>query len=79
MRSSFVFAFVLLALASSATAAAADSVCPTAPPGAPSLFLWHTTRQLDHVVWSSDGQQIGAVDYVFEEKLPWNPFAETTD
>jgi hypothetical protein len=57
---------------------ALDSVCPTASPGAPSLLFWHTTRQLEHLVWSSDGHQVGGAEYVFEEKKSWNPLDGTT-
>jgi hypothetical protein len=55
------------------------SVCPTAALGKPTLLFWHTTRQLEHLVWSSDGHQVGAVEYVFEEKKSWNPLNGTTD
>jgi hypothetical protein len=48
--------------------------CPTAPEGNPSLWSWHTTRQLQNLVWSSDGKQIGAVDLVFEQKKSWYPW-----
>jgi hypothetical protein len=75
MRSLLLLA---VALALPLPAVAAEAVCPTAPPGEPSLFFWHTTRQLEHMVWSSDNQQIGAVEYVFEEKRSWNPLDGTT-
>src|SRR5262249_29035594 len=56
-----------------------DSVCPTASTSLPlSLFWWRTTRQLEHIVWSSDGKQVGGVEYVFEEKKSWNPLDGTT-
>jgi hypothetical protein len=55
------------------------SPCPTAKVGGPTYLLWHTTRQLEHIVWSSDGQQIGAVEYVFEHRKSWNPLNGTTD
>src|SRR5262245_46390837 len=60
------------------TEAAIDSVCPTAPDWPLSLFWWRTTRQLEHLVWSSDGRQVGGVEYVFEEKKSWNPLDGTT-
>jgi len=47
---------------------AIDPVCPTAPDWPLSHFYWRTTRQLEHLVWSSDGKQVGGVEYVFEEK-----------
>lgn len=50
------------------------SDCPTASVGDPSLWSWHTTRQLQNLVWSSDGQQVGAVDLVFEWKKSWFPW-----
>jgi hypothetical protein len=55
------------------------SVCPTAKAGKPTYLFWHTTRQLEHVVWSSDGQQVGAVELIFEERKSWNPLNGTTD
>src|SRR3954467_7980906 len=43
-----------------------EPVCPTAPERATlSWFVWRTTRQLDGIVWSSDGRQIGAAELVF--------------
>lgn len=38
------------------TAAAEVTSCPTAPIGTPTYLFWHTTRQLEHLVWASDGQ-----------------------
>lgn len=88
------FAFVLLCLAGGCVggtvddaatpaggdevASALDSVCPTAPDWPLSHFWWRTTRQLEHLVWSSDGQQVGGVEVVFEEKKSWNPLEGTT-
>lgn len=60
------------------TEADLTGACPTAKTGALSHFLWRTTRQLERVVWSSDGTQIGGVEYVFEEKKSWNPLDGTT-
>jgi hypothetical protein len=60
--------------------ASLDSGCPTAHTWGPlSHLFWRTTRQLEHVVWSSDGKQIGASELVFEEKLSWDPLNGTTD
>jgi hypothetical protein len=53
--------------------------CPTASAGKPTYLFWHTTRQLEHLVWSSDGQQVGAVELIFEERKSWNPLNGTTD
>ena len=55
------------------------ATCPTASAGKPTYLFWHTTRQLEHLVWSSDGQQVGAVEYIFEERKSWNPLNGTTD
>ncbi len=60
------------------TSAAEVASCPTAPLGKPTYLFWHTTRQLEHLVWSSDGEQVGAVEYVFEERKSWNPLDGTT-
>jgi hypothetical protein len=64
----------------SQTAELATTGCPTAHSWGPlSRLFWRTTRQMASAVWSSDGRQIGAVELIFEEKIDWNPLADTTD
>jgi hypothetical protein len=84
-----LFALVLAACAEAGdepqeatTDSAASDVtnpCPTASLGKPTYLFWHTTRQLEHLVWASDGQSVGAVEYIFEERKSWNPLNGTTD